>query len=105
MDKINKHIYKSLKFLSKYSTLEIVNLMKEDKDYFDKKVPKDVLSSLQNHNYIRFQPEANTVITTKGLNHMRELKESLLKEWAWYFSLIAIVISIISLINSIFHLI
>jgi predicted transcriptional regulator len=100
MDIINKQIYNSLIFLSKYSTLEILNLMKEDKENFDKKVPKDVLSSLQHLGYIKFQENANTIITTKGLNHMRELKDSILKERAWYVSLIAIVISILSIIIS-----
>lgn len=100
MDKINKQIYKSLNFLSKYSTLEILNLMTDDKEYFDRKVPKDVLSSLQHLGYIKFQVGANTILTTSGLKHMNELKDSILKEWMWYGSLFAIGISIISLIIS-----
>jgi len=108
MNKIDKRLYKALKFLSKYSTLDILDMLTDNKKKFRKYVPKDIDRTLQSDRYMVFQPGATNVLTMEALQSLRDLKEIRRKDLtligfvvAIGVSLVALIISIISLVNSV----
>jgi len=102
MNKIDKRIYKALKYLSSHSTIEICNslLDKNKKEKFRKYVSGDMDRSLQSHGYIVFDPKANNIVTLKGLEYLRNLEAIKMKERTLSISIIAIIISVLALLKS-----
>ena len=95
MNKIDKKIYKALKYLSSHSTIEICDslLDKKKKEKLRKYVSKDMDRSLQSHRYIIFDPKANNIVTLKGLEYLRNLEDTRRKDWTLIISIIAIIAS------------
>lgn len=74
MNKIEKRLYKALRFLSSYPALDILDMMTDNKKRFEKYVPKDVNRTLQGDGYVIFQPGATNVVPMKGLQYLRILE-------------------------------
>lgn len=100
MNRIDKQWYRALRFLSRYSALDILNLIKEDKKKFRKYVPKDLDRTLQRNEYIIFKPGITNVVTMKGLQYLRDLEEIRRKDWTLIASVIAVIISLVALAKS-----
>ena len=100
MNRIDKKWYKALRFLSGYSTLDIVHILMDEKKKFRKHVPKDIDRTLQRHEYIIFKPGINNVVTLKGLQYLRDLEEIRRKDLTLIASVVAIVISLVALAKS-----
>jgi len=107
MNKIDKKFYKALKFLATRTTSNILDslLNKERKKKFRKFVSKDMDRTLQLQEYISFQPPAQHIVTLKGLQFLRGLKDIRRKDVTLIASVIAVIISILALGFSIFSLI
>jgi len=103
MNKIDKKFYKSLKFLSRKTTLEILDLLldKDKKGEFRKFVPEGMNKTLQLFGYAQFEPPAQHIVTGDGLKFLRELEDIRRKDLTLISSTIAVTISIIALLFSI----
>lgn len=102
MNKIDKKFHRALNFLSKHSTLDILNMLTDNKKKFRKYVSKDMDRTLQNHKYIIFQPEAINVLTIKGLQYLKDLEEIKRKDLTLIAFGITVTISLIALGFSLF---
>lgn len=102
MNRIDKQWYKALRFLSRYSVSDILDLLEKNKKKFRKYVPKDLDITLQRNEYIAFKPKITNIVTMKGLEYLRDLEEIRRKDLTLIASVVAVVISLVSLWISIF---
>lgn len=100
MNKIDKRLHKALRFLSRYSTLDILDMLTDNKKKFRKYVPKDIDRYLQHEGYMVFQPGATNVLPMKGLQYLKDLEDIRRKERTLIASVIAVIASVIAVIIS-----
>ncbi|MEK6833426.1 MAG: hypothetical protein AABY32_05240 [Nanoarchaeota archaeon] len=102
MNKIDKKFYKALKFLSRRTTPEILDSLLDGnkKKEFRKFIPKEMDRTLQLYKYILFEPPAQYIVTTDGLQFLRELEDIKRKDLTLIASVIAVIISLVALAKS-----
>lgn len=102
MNKIDKKFYKSLRFLSRKTTLEILDLLldKDKKREFRKFIPEGMNKTLQLWGYTQFEPPAQHIVTENGLKFLRELEDIRRKDLTLIASVVAIIISLVALAKS-----
>lgn len=100
MNRIDKILYKALKFLSRFSPMEAVKLRREHTKKFRKNVPQVVENTLRNWGYITYG-SSNRVVTQNGLQQLRDLEEIKRKDITLIASVVAVVLSISAVIISI----
>lgn len=101
MNKIDKCLYRALKFLSKKSIKNIKEIKKENINKYYKYVPQLVEESLERARFIEDRPEEEySLVTGRGLQQLRLLEDIRIREKSILISILAIIIALISLIKS-----
>jgi|SRR3989344_4269205 len=100
MNRIDSVWYKALKFLSKLSIDETIELKKKNPKKFEKYVPEEVENTLEQFGYITFRNSFVQVVSQSGLQQLRDLEEIRRKDLTLIASVIAVIISLVALAKS-----
>lgn len=104
MNKIDRKLYKALRFLSRHSTKSINRIRKEKPRLYKKFVPQDVEDFLHIPGDIQFNENNPQIIQISGLLKLRDLEEIKRKSLTIWISSIAIAIAFGSFIMSLIAL-
>jgi len=100
MNKIDKKWYKSLRFLSRFTSYEVLEFKNKHTKQYHKKVPIDVENTLRQFGYLLLNGNHTQAVTQSGLQQLRDLEDIRRKDLTLISSVIAIVISIVALAKS-----
>jgi hypothetical protein len=95
MDKFNKKLYKSLKYILNNKLSEINKLRQENKRQYFKLIPPRIELYLFENNYVNLDDWKKIGVTPIGLEQLRELEKMKLNEWSIKISVSALLISIV----------
>lgn len=100
MNKIDKGWYKSLKFLSKLTIEETMELKKKSPKMFKKFVPEEMENTLEKFGYITFMCDVVQIVTQSGLQQLRDLEDIKRKDLTLISAVVAVFISLVALAKS-----
>ena len=103
MNKIDKPLYKTLKFFSKKTLKEIKEIKKKQPKKYKRHIPNLMEESLERARYVEFEDgnEEYVVITGRGLEQLRILGDIKIKERSILISIIALILSLFALAKSV----
>ena len=101
MNKIDRQWYNSLKFLSKWTLDDAFDkLKKEDPKKFNKYLEGEPWESLHKQGYVTTINISHQIVTTSGMEQLRMLEDIHRKDLTLISSVVALVISLVSLAKS-----
>lgn len=101
MNKIDKEWYEVLKVLSKISRDEWDKFKTKNTKKYDKYYQGTTWNELHKLGHINASPSVNQIVTEKGMETLRMLEDIRRKDLTLIASVVAIVISLVSLAKSI----
>ena len=102
MNEFDKKLYKSLNYFANHRLTYIIKAQKSNKTEFRNNVHKDVRDYAFDESYLDADKRRLYGITPKGLDQLRTLEGIIHNQKTFWVSIIAIVLSIISIILSIY---
>ncbi len=100
MNKIDKEFYKALKFLSKLSIDEAIELRRKNPKKYKRYVSDDLEHTLSEFGYLTFKNNFVQVVSQSGLQQLRDLEDIRRKDLTLTASVIAVIISLVALAKS-----
>jgi len=100
MNRIDKRWHKALRFLSRLSVNEALELKKEDINKFRKYISENLERTFIKTKYIILEGNYDNVVSQWGLQQLRDLEEIRKKDLTLIASVVAVVISLVALAKS-----
>ncbi|HLC71958.1 MAG TPA: hypothetical protein VJH37_00075 [Candidatus Nanoarchaeia archaeon] len=101
MNKIDRQFYKTLKFLSRWSLDDAFDILKkEDPKKFDKHLEGEPWETLHKLGYVTTINTSHQIVTPSGLEQLRMLEDMRRKDVTLIASVVAVIISLVSLAKS-----
>jgi len=100
MNIIDRKWYKALKFLSKLSIDEAIELRKKNSKKYQKYVSDELEETLSKFGYLTFRNDFVQVVSQSGLQQLRDLEDIRRKDLILIASTVAVIISLAALSKS-----